>query len=100
MIPLVGIYAGRAHLRGRSHRAVINLGWSPTFGDVGFRVEAHILDFSEDIQGEELELEFIRRLREERRFDSVRELALQIERDVERARSALEGLSEEGEVAR
>ncbi len=94
VIPLAGIYAGRALLRGQAHRAVINLGWSPTFGDVGFRVEAHILDFTEDIHGEELELEFIRRLREERRFDSMQELALQIGRDVEEARALLENLSE------
>ncbi|MFQ6110408.1 MAG: bifunctional riboflavin kinase/FAD synthetase [Nitrospinota bacterium] len=93
MIPLAGIYAGRALLRGHTYGAVINIGWSPTFGDVGFRVEVHILDFSEDIQGEELELVFIRRLREERRFGSAQELALQIERDVEEARALLEELS-------
>jgi len=49
-------------------------------------VESHILDFSADVYDERLELRFLKRLREERAFPSVMDLAAQIGRDVEVAR--------------
>ncbi len=88
-LPGDGVYVTRAHLRGRALASVTNVGIRPTF-DVGRRlVEVHILDFSEDIYGETLRVEFVRRLRPEVRFPNVHALVQQIKQDVEEARVVL-----------
>jgi riboflavin kinase/FMN adenylyltransferase len=86
LIPKAGVYAGRAYVRGEAHRAVVNIGFAPTFQSRGLTVEAHLLDTSGDLYGEKMTLEFTHHLREERRFPSVEELMAQIGRDVESAR--------------
>jgi riboflavin kinase/FMN adenylyltransferase len=83
--PGLGIYAGRAD--GRA--AAVSVGVRPTFDSArGVLIEAHLLDFEGDLYGRELRLEFLARLREERRFDSPQALAEQMARDVEQAREA------------
>jgi len=88
MIPADGVYAVRVQW-GHSHPAVANVGTRPTFGEGRRLVEAHILDFEDHLYGEELRLEFIERLRPERRFASVEELVSQMHLDVSRARKIL-----------
>jgi riboflavin kinase/FMN adenylyltransferase len=68
---------------------VVNIGRRPTFGGDGETVEAHILDFRGDLVGETLEVEFVARLRDERKFNDVNELGEQILRDARRARALL-----------
>lgn len=84
-----GVYVASVSIAGASaHRAVVNIGARPTFaGASGFSVEAHLLDFAGDLYGEALRVVLGRRLREERRFDSVEELQRQIGRDIESARA-------------
>ena len=65
-------------------------GDNPTFGDEERYIEVHILDFTEDIYGADLRIEFIRRLREEIKFDSVESLVSQMHDDVSDARAILE----------
>jgi riboflavin kinase/FMN adenylyltransferase len=81
-----GVYACRALVGQTRYRAVINIGVRPTFGETELAVEAHLLDFSGDLYGQKLRLEFVRRLREERKFPGVEALRSQIEQDVARAR--------------
>jgi riboflavin kinase/FMN adenylyltransferase len=81
-LPGRGVYAGRALLEEDSWAAAINVGINPTFGGEPLHVEAHILDFQGDLLGKVLAVEFWRRLRDEKRFDSPEELALQIGEDV------------------
>jgi riboflavin kinase/FMN adenylyltransferase len=71
---------------------VVNIGLRPTLGGAtpsGPRVEAHLLDFSGDLYGAVLELEFVVALRDERRFAGLDELCAQIERDIALARGIL-----------
>ena len=85
MIPANGIYACWAYLNNVKYRAAINIGINPTFTpdkEVP-NVEAHLLDFRRDLYGEDLRLDFVARLRNELRFDSVDALLEQIWKDVE-----------------
>jgi riboflavin kinase/FMN adenylyltransferase len=88
VLPPDGVYAAHAQAAGRTHRAVVNLGLRPTVAAAGAArlVEAHLLDFSGDLYGVELELTFAAKLREERKFSSVETLREQIVRDVAEAR--------------
>jgi riboflavin kinase/FMN adenylyltransferase len=85
MIPANGIYACRAYFDGRQYQAAINIGINPTFTpDKQIpNVEAHLLDFRGEIYGEDVKLEFVARLRDELRFDSVDKLLEQIWKDIE-----------------
>lgn len=87
LLPGRGVYAGRAAAGQRSWTAAINVGVNPTFGEEPLHVEAHILDFENDLMGEVLAVEFWARLRDEVRFESAEELARQIKEDVERTRA-------------
>jgi len=89
VIPADGVYAVRVQWEAENHPAVANVGTRPTFGEGKRLVEAHILDFEGHLYGEELRLEFIERLRPERRFASVEELVSQMHLDVSRARKIL-----------
>ncbi len=81
LLPANGVYVCRAHLERGSFGAVTNVGVRPTFDHHTPLVEAHLLDFSADIYGETLQLDFLHRLRAERRFPSVDALVAQIQRD-------------------
>ena len=63
-----------------------NIGVKPTFGGNEVTIEIHLLDYSGDLYGKALRVQFVDRLRPEHRFASVSELSLQISRDVEAAR--------------
>ncbi len=87
MIPADGIYAARVRWGTANHQGVVNIGVRPTFGDHGERiVEAHILDFAGDLYGQTLEVELIKRLRPEKRFDNAEALIAQMEEDVAQVR--------------
>lgn len=91
LLPKRGVYVGRTVLpSGEAVPAVINIGTNPTFekGSV-MTLEAHLLDFDGDLYGQRLKVEFLQRLREERRFGSVDELVAAIRDDVVRAREML-----------
>lgn len=92
LIPAKGVYACWAYLQGRQYLAAINIGTNPTFTPEKqtLNVEAYLLDFDEEIYGEDLRLEFVARLRDELTFDSVEELVKQIWADVEAARQILQ----------
>ena len=90
VVPADGIYAVYARLGEERHLGVANVGVRPSFELGGQRmVEMHILDFAEAIYGCDLVVEFVERLRDERRYANVEELRAQIERDVEKARRIL-----------
>lgn len=82
LIPATGVYAVRAEADGKDYDAMVNIGDRPTFGDSGpLSVEAHLFGFSGDLYNHTLRLDFVRRLREERRFDSPEALRRQLEAD-------------------
>ncbi|MGR3176302.1 MAG: bifunctional riboflavin kinase/FAD synthetase [Candidatus Scalindua sp.] len=83
--PPSGVYATKAFLDGREHNAITNIGTCPTFeentNDNEPLVEVHIIDFNESIYGEDLEVQFLYKLREEIKFENADELKRQLERD-------------------
>jgi len=87
VLPPGGVYAAHAKAGGTIHRAVVNIGPRPTLQNPlpQLRVEAHLLDFKGDLYGEEMELVFVDKLREERKFPSLEELRQQINRDIQEA---------------
>jgi riboflavin kinase/FMN adenylyltransferase len=91
MIPAKGIYACWAYLNDKKYLAAINIGTNPTFtpDKETPNVEAHLLDFRQEIYGEDVRLEFVARLRDELKFDAVDALLEQIWRDVEMTRKIL-----------
>jgi riboflavin kinase/FMN adenylyltransferase len=87
VVPDHGIYACRAQIDGERYVAAVNVGVRPTFKTGrGLLVEAYLLDFEGDVYGRELRLDFLERLRGERRFDSVDALVEQMGRDVDETR--------------
>ena len=87
-LPPNGVYTALARAGTQTFRAVVNIGVRPTVTNAppSRRVEAHILDWEGDLYGQELELAFAAKLRDERRFKSLDALRVQIARDVEGAR--------------
>jgi riboflavin kinase/FMN adenylyltransferase len=86
--PASGVYAAVAELGGARFAAAVNIGRLPTIApDRPLTVEAHLIGFSRDCYDERIALDFVARIREERRFGSLDELKAQIARDVEQARS-------------
>jgi riboflavin kinase/FMN adenylyltransferase len=84
-----GVYAVRATVDGRSHPAVASFGVRPTVDNGPPLLEVHLLDFSGDLYGREMAVEFVERIREERKFDSLAALIEEMQRDVARARAIL-----------
>ena len=89
-VPGDGIYAAFAHLEGKRLMTAISIGTRPTFGGHDSVVEAFILDYDGNLYGKSLRLEFVRRLRDQVKFDSVDALLEQIDRDVAETRRILE----------
>jgi len=87
VLPPNGVYAAHAHVSGNLYRAVLNIGVRPTLspGTSSPQVEAHLLDFRGDLYGEEMEITFVGKLRDERKFPSMNTLKDQIARDIEQA---------------
>lgn len=97
LVPAQGVYAVRVKWEGAWYDGVANIGTSPTFEDRPFRLEVHLFDFTGDLYDQTLEVAFLARLREERRFPSVDELTDQIRKDAEEARALLAKLPERSE---
>ena len=91
VIPARGVYAGYVRFGEKEFAACTNVGVAPTFGRAESRVEAHLLDFEGDLYGRVVDVSFVERIREERRFSGVDELVGQIRRDVEEARTVAFG---------
>lgn len=80
-----GVFACRAFLDDKIYPAVTNLGTRPTINGSRFAAETHLLNFNQNIHGKELRLQFIKHLREEKKFDSLEHLAKQIQQDKQEA---------------
>lgn len=94
LIPAGGVYAALVNLEGHRHRAVLNIGINPTFGDNQQTIEVFLLDFQERIYGKTLEVLFIEKLRDEKKFADPEELIHQIKDDVSKAKEILAPYSE------
>ena len=95
LTPKLGVYAVKVLIDDKTYNGLTNIGYNPTFGNNVFSVETHILDFSEDLVGKTIRVNFIERLRDEKPFDSAEELAQQIRKDTLRARALFKQMNED-----
>lgn len=91
LLPAHGVYATIAWLDETPYVAATNVGVRPTVDGVHLTVEAHLLDFTGDLYGRELCLEFISHIRAEKKFNGLDELKAQIDADVAQVRAILRG---------
>ena len=87
--PKNGVYAVTVDCMGEIFQGVANIGYSPTFDDHVFSVEVHILDFNENIYGRNIRVNFVQRIRDEKKFSNISELSDQIKKDIVKARKTL-----------
>ena len=83
LIPKNGIYLIRSWVKGNCYNGLLYIGTNPTFNSSQFSIEANIFDFSEDIYGETIEIEFLKRIRDEIKFYNKDALIEQINKDKE-----------------
>lgn len=98
LLPGRGVYACLATLDGQPYPAAVNIGINPTFGGEPLHLEAHLLDFDEDILDRVLAVEFWKRLRDEQKFDSGEALTKQIEQDVQDTRALVASRGAQGSL--
>lgn len=90
VVPLWGVFAVRVSGAGLAdHPAVVSLGTRPTINGTEPLLEVHVFDFDGDLYGRYLDVDFILRLRDERRFETIDALVAQMHRDAAAARAAL-----------
>ncbi len=89
LCPKTGIYAVTVECHGVQHNGVANIGYSPTFEEHEFTVEVHLLDFNDDIYNEKIRVDFIQRIRDEKKFLNISDLIEQIKQDIAQARNIL-----------
>ena len=87
VVPKSGVYATRICIDGISHPAVTNVGTRPTVSGHSRNVESWILDYSGDLYGRELTVEFYQFLRPERKFDSLEQMQQEIHRNARQTRA-------------
>ncbi|RMH66585.1 MAG: bifunctional riboflavin kinase/FAD synthetase [Bacteroidetes bacterium] len=94
ILPRPGVYAVRVRLpEGGWWGGMMNLGQRPTFDGTGLRPEVHLFEFEGDLYGRQLRVEFVERLRDERRFASLEGLVEQLSRDRVRSLDVLDTVS-------
>jgi riboflavin kinase / FMN adenylyltransferase len=86
LLPALGVYAAVAHVDGVAVPAAVHVGPNVTFGETSVSVEAHLIGYAGDLYGRPLDVDFLDRVRDTRRFSSVEDLKAQLADDVAAAR--------------
>lgn len=81
VVPLFGVYDTNVIIGGTKYRAATSIGTNPTLNETGLKIEAHIINFDQDIYNQEISLEFLKFIRPEIKFDTIDDLFEQIEED-------------------
>lgn len=81
IMPKNGIYATKIHIEGKTYFGATNIGYNPTVNGSKLSIETNILEFSEDIYGKLIKIEFLERIRDEKKFLSLDELKNQLGKD-------------------
>jgi riboflavin kinase/FMN adenylyltransferase len=89
LCPKTGVYAVTVQTPEGKFNGVANIGYSPTFDDCLFTIEVHLIDFNNDIYGKKIRVNFIKRIRGEKKFNSLDELKAQIHKDIRDAKQIL-----------
>jgi riboflavin kinase/FMN adenylyltransferase len=89
LLPKDGVYAVTVELDRKTYGGATNIGYNPTFKDKKFSFETHILDFDGELLGRTLRVNFIKRIRDEMKFSNVKELSIQLKKDIEDIRQVI-----------
>ena len=81
IIPKVGIYATKVYVNGKIYYGATNIGYNPTVNGDNLSIETNILNFDEDIYGKVITIEFLERIRDEKKFNGIEELKSQLQKD-------------------
>ena len=96
LLPAAGVYAARVTVPDQSsHPAAVHIGPNVSFGETRISVETHLIGFSGMLYGSTLDVDFLDRLRDTRRFDSIDALKAQLSADVARARQIVDSMPDE-----
>ncbi len=95
LLPKDGVYAVTVKINGKMYGGASNIGHNPTFKDKQFSFETHILDFDGDLVGKTIRVYFVKRVRDEMKFSSAKELSCQLKIDIEEIRNILEKQSDQ-----
>ena len=89
--PKIGVYVGYGYVFGEKYKAIINVGTHPTVSPLDKPlIEVHLLDFEGNLYGKNIFAEFIQFIREEKKFDSLDELKVQLGKDKQKAKKILQ----------
>ncbi len=86
LIPKTGVYIVKTQLENSTIFGIMNIGYRPTIDGKNQTIEIHLLDFNADLYGKKMQIEILKRLRDEQKFDSVENLTKQIQQDEKAAR--------------
>ncbi|MFY0644577.1 MAG: bifunctional riboflavin kinase/FAD synthetase [Bacteroidia bacterium] len=90
LIPNNGVYAAHAMIEGHTYGAMLNIGDNPTFDDKNWSIEAHIFEFNKNVYNQKVEIAFVKKMRDEMKFNSVDELKSQMTKDEVLAKRIIE----------
>ena len=85
-LPIKGVYAVKAIVKGETFNGIANMGVRPTVGGTSPVLEIHIFDFNKEIYGERIEVEFFKKIRNEQKFENLEKLKEQINSDIKKTR--------------
>ena len=88
-VPGDGVYATRAYVNDQTYPSITNVGMNPTFGNTERTIESYLIDFQNNLYEHEVRIEFIRKMRDEIKFENAGELARQIAEDIRQTRTIL-----------
>lgn len=89
LIPKRGVYATRTTIKEQTYPSITNIGYNPTFRNDKLSIETHILDYYSDLLNQEIKVEFVKRIRDEVKFENIVKLKEQILKDISEARNIL-----------
>ena len=84
ILPRIGIYATKVYIGDKVYIGATNIGFNPTVRVEKLSIETHILQFNEDIYGKNIKIEFLERIRDEKKFNSLDELKQQLKNDTKK----------------
>lgn len=94
LVPANGVYAVKVRVNREIFLGVANIGTKPTFQSKGRNIEVHLLDFYQDLYGNLIRVTFIRRLRQEKKFETPGDLVKQIEQDIAQVKAGYAEMQE------
>jgi riboflavin kinase/FMN adenylyltransferase len=93
-IPPDGVYAGLAHINGKVYQSMTNIGQNPTFGNTERTIESFLIDYHGDLYGHEISVDFVAKLRDEKKFKNAEELKKQVAEDIRQGKIILKSVGE------